>query len=134
MNSETDKNSLPPDPDHVLGTLRMRLWIEDKGVVLFGLGRLMLLQKISETGSLKAAAQALGMSYRAAWGKIKTTEKNMGLKLIEKQGCNRSGYRLSACGERLSRQYRDFFREVEAFALSHAHKLPLFELHGFDEE
>ncbi len=43
----------------------------------------MLLESVDRLGSLNAAAKELGMSYRAAWGKIKATEKALGLKLLE---------------------------------------------------
>ncbi len=43
----------------------------------------MLLASVDRLGSINAAAKELGMSYRAAWGKIKATEKALGLKLLE---------------------------------------------------
>lgn len=65
--------------------LQIRLWFEDeKGRVIFGPGRALLLEKIKELGSLHKAAKELGMSYRAAWGKIKLSEKVLGEKLLIK--------------------------------------------------
>ena len=49
----------------------------------FAEGRRMLLEAVDRLGSLNAAAKELGMSYRAAWGKIKATEKALGLKLLD---------------------------------------------------
>ena len=49
----------------------------------FAEGRRMLLEAVDRLGSLNAAAKDLGMSYRAAWGKIKATEKALNLKLLD---------------------------------------------------
>ncbi|MBI4798570.1 MAG: LysR family transcriptional regulator, partial [Desulfarculus sp.] len=59
------------------------MWLERDGRVLFGQGRQELLAAIVETGSLAGAAQKLGMSYRAAWGRLKASEERLGLALVE---------------------------------------------------
>lgn len=51
----------------------------------------MLLDAVNRLGSLNAAAKELGMSYRAAWGKIKATEKALGIKLLEVTTGGRGG-------------------------------------------
>lgn len=61
---------------------KCKIWLEEKGGVAFAEGRRMLLEAIDRLGSLNAAAKELGMSYRAAWGKIKATEKALGIKLL----------------------------------------------------
>ena len=64
--------------------VRSKFWIVDEqGRPLFGQGRRIILEKIEELGSIKAAAEELKMSYRAVWGKIKATEERMGIKLVE---------------------------------------------------
>lgn len=61
-----------------------KIWIEDdEGRLLLGEGRLEILKAIERNGSLSAAARELGMSYRAVWGKIRTTEKRLGVKLVD---------------------------------------------------
>jgi molybdate transport system regulatory protein len=112
-------------------TLRLQMWFETPEGVLFGMGRLILLQQIAESGSLKAASEKLGMSYRAAWGKLKTTEKIMGISLTEKHSGNRSGYRLSPAGESLCRKYRELMNDVESFALDRAVELLAMDVHGY---
>jgi molybdate transport system regulatory protein len=62
---------------------RFKIWLEKDGGVAFAEGRRMLLEAVGRLGSLNAAAKELGMSYRAAWGKIKATEKALGIKLLE---------------------------------------------------
>lgn len=63
--------------------IRFKVWIEREGRVLFGHGRLELLQALDRRGSLAKAAAELGMSYRAAWGRIKASEERLGFPLVE---------------------------------------------------
>ena len=46
------------------------LWIECEGERFFGPGRVELLQRIEETGSINKAAKLMGMSYKKAWEMI----------------------------------------------------------------
>ena len=69
------------DPD--LMKMKLKIWMEQDGSVAFAEGRRMLLEAVDRLGSLNAAAKELGMSYRAAWGKIKATEEALGLKLLD---------------------------------------------------
>lgn len=102
--------------------VRLHLWLETEEGVFFGLGRLQLLEHIESCGSLKAAAISLGMSYRAAWGKIKRTERVLGFSLIEKAG-NRTGYRLTEAGILLKDSYRRWLDDVERMALERGSQL-----------
>jgi molybdate transport system regulatory protein len=81
-------------------TVRFRLWLESPSGIVFGPGRAQLLAKIEETGSLNQAAKALGISYRAAWGKLKKTEEILGFALCNKTR-GRSGYSLTDEGKRM---------------------------------
>lgn len=65
--------------------IRSKIWIEDgQGNVIFGLGRFRMLNAIDRCGSINAASKELKMSYRAIWGKIKTTEEALGQPLLVK--------------------------------------------------
>ena len=66
--------------------MHLHLWLETEKGLLFGPGHAELLECIERLGSLRKAADDLGMSYRAAWGKIKRTEEALGFKLIDKAG------------------------------------------------
>jgi molybdate transport system regulatory protein len=103
--------------------IRLNLWLETTEGVLFGMGRAQLLDKIEECGSLRKAAEEMGMSYRAAWGKIKTTEKALGFKLVEKDRGNKTGYRLTEAARALKTGYRDWHRAIEREALRMALEL-----------
>lgn len=91
--------------------------------MLYGMGRALLLRKVDEYGSLKKAAEALGMSYRAAWGKLKHSEVALGCKLVEKLGSNRDGYCLTTEGRHLLEGYEQWFHAVERFAVTEAERL-----------
>ncbi|MFO8085395.1 MAG: LysR family transcriptional regulator [Desulfobacterales bacterium] len=113
--------------------IRLHLWLETDNGLFFGLGRMKILKCIQDGQSLKGAAESLGMSYRAAWGKIKKTEKVIGVKLIEKKGGNRSGYQLTRRGAELMKLFDQWFEEVECFALKRAKELLPFNPIGFNE-
>jgi molybdate transport system regulatory protein len=113
--------------------IRLHLWLEtDKGL-FFGLGRMKILKCIQDGQSLKGAAESLGMSYRAAWGKIKKTEKVIGVKLVVKKRGNRSGYQLTQKGIELMKLFDQWFNEVECFALRRAKDLLPFNPICFNE-
>jgi len=112
-------------------TMRMHLWVEGEEGVLFGLGRLQLLRQVERCGSLKKAAESLGMSYRGAWGKIKTTEEAIGQKLIERAKSRRAGYHLTPFGSSVAKQFDEWFRDVENYALSKGKECLPFSLERF---
>ncbi|MCK9518140.1 MAG: LysR family transcriptional regulator [Dehalococcoidia bacterium] len=59
-----------------------KLWLERDGRIVMSDYRVRLLELVAETGSLAQAAQAMGLSYRRAWGKVKELEQNLGLPLV----------------------------------------------------
>ena len=63
--------------------IKYKIWIEEDGKVLFGRGRDDILKAVEDRKSLNAAVKKLEMSYRAAWGLLKASEKRMGIKLVE---------------------------------------------------
>ncbi len=113
-------------------TQRTHLWFEtDKGM-FFGLGRVQLLERIETCGSLNKAAKAMGMSYRAAWGRMKKTEEVLGAALVEKTGPKR-GFRLTPLGRELVEKFYAWQRDVEAYALEQARDVFPWRMHAFEE-
>ncbi|MBF0119774.1 MAG: LysR family transcriptional regulator [Desulfobacterales bacterium] len=97
-------------------TIRSKIWIEDdNNNVIFGLGRLKILDAIQKTGSIHAAAKNLCMSYRAVWLKIKATEERIGRPLLIKNigGNTRGGSKLTPLAEELLRLFRDLHRDIK---------------------
>lgn len=73
-----------------------KIWIEMGGKAVFGVGLFQLLMLVRQTGSLHKAAQNLKMSYRAAWGKVRTSEERLGIDLLEKGRRGRNGAHLTS--------------------------------------
>jgi molybdate transport system regulatory protein len=94
---------------------RFKLWIEKEGEVVFAEGRRLLLEAVRKRGSLNSAAKGLGMSYRAAWGKIKATEKRLGVRLLDASigGRGGGGARLTPEAERLLKDYEIYQKKVK---------------------
>lgn len=63
-----------------------KIFLEDNHRYLLGPGRLALLKATGELGSLNKAAQAMGMSYRWAWGRMRDSEKALGIRLLTQDG------------------------------------------------
>ncbi|MCP4576480.1 MAG: LysR family transcriptional regulator [Deltaproteobacteria bacterium] len=76
------------EPFHI----RSKIWVEDdSGNVVFGLGRLKILDAIDRLGSIQGAAKELKMGYRAIWGKINATEERLNRPLLIRNKGGRSG-------------------------------------------
>lgn len=67
--------------------IRSKVWLEVDGQPFLGGGRLRLLRAIAATGSINAASQQLGISYRKAWSQVQEMEKH-GIPLVE---CEKGG-------------------------------------------
>jgi molybdate transport system regulatory protein len=115
-------------------TVRMHLWLESGESVYFGMGRVMLLDMIEQHGSLRKAAEALGMSYRAAWGKLRATEDILGLVLVESAGTRRGGCRLTPEGRRIREKFRAWFAAVEKVAVDQARSIFADRVQSYDEK
>lgn len=127
-----DDSCLREPMDKQIPAVRLHLWIETDDGVYFGMGRALLLMKIIEHGSLRKAADDLGMSYRAAWGKIKKSEEITGIKLIEQIGSKREGYRLTQEGMMMLERYQQWFEQVERNAIETAEEIFQWPVKGFE--
>ncbi|GIN63200.1 molybdenum-binding protein [Robertmurraya siralis] len=94
--------------------VKSKIWIELNSEVIFGLGRIRLFREIERTGSMSQAAALLGMSYRAAWGKVTATEERLAMQLVERQQGNRKkGTTLTPAGKELLLQYEIFQKKAQ---------------------
>jgi molybdate transport system regulatory protein len=66
-------------------TPRAKLWLEVDSHYVFGLGISEILKAIQHTGTIKAAADEVGKSYRHVWDKIKQAEQALGVPLVRTQ-------------------------------------------------
>ena len=71
--------------------IKSKIWIEAKGEILLGEGRVRLLKAIEETGSLSKAARQLNMSYKKAWGLIDDVNSRAEKPVVTKNIGGKSG-------------------------------------------
>jgi molybdate transport system regulatory protein len=106
--------------------MRSKIWIiDEEGKVVFGAGRLHILRAIEEHGSILGAAKALGMSYRAVWGKIKSTEERLGQPILLKQtgGAHGGGSTLTPFGRTLVERFKQLEGLTRSTADAHFHSV-----------
>jgi molybdate transport system regulatory protein len=90
-------------------TLRPRLRILGKdGTIVLGPGKADLLEAIARSGSIRAAAEELEMSYMRAWSLVRTMNGAFRSPLVEKErgGAAQGGAHLTPRGEEVLRLYR----------------------------
>jgi molybdate transport system regulatory protein len=76
--------------------------------IALGPGKIALLEAIARTGSITAAAKALGMSYRRAWLLVDTMNRSFRTALVEAGagGTHGGGASLSELGREVVERYR----------------------------
>jgi molybdate transport system regulatory protein len=89
--------------------VHFRLRITRGGDIAVGPGKIDLLEAIGRTGSITAAARALGMSYRRAWLLVDTMNRCFREPVVETEagGKRGGGTRLTATGAEALRRYRN---------------------------
>lgn len=65
--------------------LRVKYWFEVDGRFVMGEGGIELLAAIRERGSLAGAADAVGWSYRHAWGYLRRAETALAMPLTTRR-------------------------------------------------
>jgi len=92
--------------------IKCKIWIEKDDKVIFGKGRDNILKTLDEQQSLNAAAKELQMSYRAAWGRLKASEKRMGINLVETDKKDKS-MRLTPLARTIIERFEKLEEDVE---------------------
>ena len=62
--------------------IKGNIWVESESGAFIGNGRMLLLEKIKELGSITKAAKFMKMSYRQAWGLVSSMNKQSGKPLV----------------------------------------------------
>lgn len=85
------------------------------GTIVLGPGKADLLEAIGRTGSIRAAAEELEMSYMRAWTLVRTMNAAFRTPVVEKirGGPDRGGARLTARGQRVLELYVRMSRRAE---------------------
>jgi len=94
------------------GMARLTIRIDfDDGSGL-GPGKVQLLERVAETGSIRKAAAQLGMSYRKAWLLLQALKETFGMPLVETAAGGKSGggTSLTAAGREVVVRYRSLER------------------------
>ncbi|MFP5418282.1 MAG: winged helix-turn-helix domain-containing protein [Gammaproteobacteria bacterium] len=111
--------SMPPNHPHLKAD--GRFWLTLDGRNFLGRGRVELLQRIRETGSISRAAKAMKMSYKAAWDAVNAMNAAWHAVLVES---GPSGSRLSDDAEQLITAYQQAEARHAAFMVELGHALP----------
>jgi len=84
------------------------LWLESKGQTLVGAKRIELLEAIEQHGSITRAAQAVSLSYKAAWDSVETMNNLAEHPLLVRSagGSHGGGSSLTEHGRALVQLYR----------------------------
>ncbi|MCK9203733.1 MAG: LysR family transcriptional regulator [Bacteroidales bacterium] len=96
--------------------LHYKLWLSDeKENGILGDGKWQMLKLIDEKGSLKAACDGLGYTYRRTWGNLQKIEKFFGFPLLETYRGGSEGGKtvLTDDGRRLVRAFDVFHKSVD---------------------
>ena len=105
-------------------TIRMRIRIY-AGDRMLGPGKIQLLESIGNTGSLKAAAREMRMSYMRAWNLAQELNRDPARPMIEMLRGGRSGgsASLTARGQKILKLYQDMDRAASKAASANGLKL-----------
>jgi molybdate transport system regulatory protein len=92
-----------------------RLWIQRGGRPVLGPGRVELLEEIERRHSIRAAAAHLGMSYRKAWGLVRSINEAAGEPLVELAtgGRGGGGANLTKLGREAISLFRSLSEKIE---------------------
>jgi len=95
--------------------VKAKFWIENKGEVVAGGGKIALLLAVDRLGSIQQAADELGMSYRHAWGAIKKMEQRAGFKIVDtKLGRRNGGAQLTPKGKAFIEKADSLFKDLQS--------------------
>ncbi len=95
--------------------VKAKFWIENKGEVVAGGGKIALLLAVDRLGSIQQAAEEFEMSYRHAWGAIKRIEQRAGFRIVDtRPGGREGGARLTSRGRAFVEEADSLFKELQA--------------------
>jgi len=107
--------------------LRGRLWIEGPDGTFLGYGRVVLLERIRDHGSISAAARSMDMSYRQAWKLVDSMNRQSRSPIVEKStgGKGGGGAVLTEAGMRAINCFWSVYRDFKEFLAERSQQLKL---------
>lgn len=106
-----------------------RFWLTKEGQSFLGIGRIELLERIDQTGSINAAAKEMKMSYKAAWERINGMNSLASQPLIERVTGGKGGG-----GTKLTPYARELIATFHRFNELHRQFIDRFSEAGNDPE
>jgi len=110
------KISKPVEPE---ATYRWkgRLWLEGAEGTFLGYGRVVLLERIAEFGSISRAARSMEMSYKHAWDLVASMNRQAPAPLIETAagGKGGGGTKLTEAGREAIELFRSAHGRLQEF-------------------
>ncbi len=103
------------------------IWIEGPNGTLMGLGRMSLLDKIEEHGSISEAAREMKMSYRQAWELVDAMNKEAKTPLVTTAsgGVGGGGAKLTEEGIATLKYFRQLQQRFDDFKKAETRKLKI---------
>jgi len=93
-----------------------KIWFSSlNGDGILGDGKWKILKQIDECGSLVAACEKMGITYRRTWNDLRKIEKMLGFHLLEtvRGGQEGGSTKLSPEGERLVKTFDSFHQRMD---------------------
>ena len=106
MNEADGREPRPPG-------IRAKWFVADETI---GVGKIRLLEKVGELGSISAAARQMGMGYRRAWFLITSLQQGFDAPLIEtvRGGNTHGGAAITELGKELVRRFNAHEAEIQS--------------------
>jgi molybdate transport system regulatory protein len=106
---------------------RGRVWIDGPEGTFIGYGRVVLLERIIEHGSITKAARSMQMAYRHAWDLVDSMNRQTRTPFVELAtgGTGGGGARVTDAGRRAIKVFRRFHDDLVIFLAKEEKKLQL---------
>jgi molybdate transport system regulatory protein len=120
--THNDKKCSKPRPG-----FRGRVWIDGPEGTFIGHGRVVLLERIIEHGSITKAAKSMQMAYRRAWDLVDSMNRQAKEPFVELAtgGKGGGGARVTKAGERAIKLFWRFYKDLHTFLQREEKKLRL---------
>ena len=107
--------------------VRFRIWFYSNDDKFLGKGRVELLERIKNTGSISSAAKEMKMSYRQAWQMVNEMNERANETLVQKSlgGKGGGGTCITEAGLKAIEAFHEFEEKVKQFIESEDKKLNL---------
>ena len=104
-----------------------RVWIEGPDGTFLGYGRVVLLERIREHGSLSAAARSMEMSYRHAWQLVDSMNRQSRVPVVTLSvgGKGGGGAMLTEAGQRAIDTFWSLWKGLDNFLAAQTRALEL---------